>query len=170
MTGVIVESVRDCEIDAAATLVVETFHTFIAPDYTEEGVATFLDFASAEGIRARLRQDGIALTARVGTDIAGFLEAREGGHICLLFTAAPHQRQGVAKALVAALLASQGWHRLTVNASPYSVPAYERLGFSATDRPQTRDGITFTPMIRVTEAPRCPADGHSPATASAGES
>ena len=35
---------------------------------------------------------------------------------------------------------------MTVNSSPYAVPAYQKLGFEATEAQQLKDGIIYTPM------------------------
>ena len=36
---------------------------------------------------------------------------------------------------------------ITVNAAPYGVKIYKRLGFIPTDKEQTVDGLRFTPMV-----------------------
>lgn len=35
---------------------------------------------------------------------------------------------------------------ITVNASRYGKPVYEKFGFAATDEEQQKDGIIYTPM------------------------
>lgn len=41
--------------------------------------------------------------------------------------------------------------RLTVNSSPYAVPAYEKLGFQLNGEEETVSGIRFQPMIFIRE-------------------
>ncbi len=43
-------------------------------------------------------------------------------------------------------LAQSRTEQITVNASPYAVPVYEKLGFQAVDDEQLTDGIRYTPM------------------------
>lgn len=37
--------------------------------------------------------------------------------------------------------------RMTVNASPYAIPVYRKLGFIDIDVEQVINGIRFTPMV-----------------------
>ena len=43
----------------------------------------------------------------------------------------------------------QGRDRITVNASPYGIPFYHKLGFSDIDREQVVGGMTITPMRKM---------------------
>ena len=54
--------------------------------------------------------------------------------------------QGIARALWNHVLNRSGNRSFSVNSSTYAVPAYERLGFKATDDPQAQDGLVFVPM------------------------
>ena len=42
-----------------------------------------------------------------------------------------------------------GGYRLTVNASPYAVEFYRKIGFVDTGAEQTKDGIRYTPMLWI---------------------
>ncbi|MFQ9593448.1 MAG: GNAT family N-acetyltransferase, partial [Anaerostipes caccae] len=56
------------------------------------------------------------------------------------------QKQGIGRALWNYFLAQSRTEQITVNASPYAVPVYEKLGFQAVDDEQLTDGIRYTPM------------------------
>ena len=44
------------------------------------------------------------------------------------------------------VLKEEGHNKLTVNAAPYATGFYHKLGFYDTDKVQTSEGITYTPM------------------------
>ncbi|MBP1040636.1 GNAT family N-acetyltransferase [Vagococcus sp. BWB3-3] len=138
------------EGDLATTLhlVKDTFDLFQKPDYTAEGVQSFYDFISEDHIKQALRTHKLHLYGCFHNQIlVGILGIRQPHHICLLFVDQAYHRQGIAAQLVA------NWKQtlkpgatITVNSSPYAVPAYEKMGFSSTSASQTIDGITFVPM------------------------
>jgi ribosomal protein S18 acetylase RimI-like enzyme len=68
-----------------------------------------------------------------------------------------HHRRGIASALFQAALRhyEQGGDcaAMTVNASPYALGFYRRLGFQPTDAEHTVDGLRFIPMRRRMDAP-----------------
>ena len=58
-----------------------------------------------------------------------------------------HRGQGIGKKMFAHFLArTDKSHPITVNASDYGVPIYEKLGFSVTDSRKEENGIVYTPM------------------------
>ncbi len=138
------------EFPMAAALVQRVFEAFVAPDYPPEGVETFCDYL--DHIRTL---DAAAPCAEClwgyfeDGELAGVLAARELSHICLLFVSAEHHRKGIARALFSVLrqqAKEAGVECITVNASRYGLPAYEKLGFVATGEEEMRNGIRFTPM------------------------
>ena len=66
----------------------------------------------------------------------------EGKHIALFFVDARYQRQGIGRQL----FESAKQAGMTVNASPYAVEIYHKLGFVETDKEQVVNGLRFTPM------------------------
>ncbi|MBM3187116.1 MAG: GNAT family N-acetyltransferase [Chloroflexi bacterium] len=135
-------------------LVARVFRDAVAPLFTDEGVHEFLRYASAAALRQRVAEG----TSRVwlaldGREMLGMIEWRAHGHISLLFVDREHQRQGIGRALLRraladALRADRSLETLTVNASPNAVPAYERLGFTATEPERMANGIRFVPMAK----------------------
>jgi len=108
-------------------------------------------------------------------ELRGPADQRPGtDHLSLLFTAIEQQGRGIARALLAAVTGHL-WHAdppvtsLTVNASAYAVPIYQRLGFHSTDPASESDGILATPM-RLSLAPAsssAASPGRPPAASSA---
>lgn len=127
----------------AIALALTVFMRFEAPDYGEQGVQSFRNTVGDAGFIQMLMMYG----AFEGDTMVGMLAARSGGsHIALFFVEEAYQRRGIGRALFKVALASAPPGGMTVNASPYAVPAYGRLGFVATDAEQVRDGIRYTPM------------------------
>lgn len=71
---------------------------------------------------------------------------RDVRHIADFFVDAAYHRRGIGKALFGAMRQDYAEQVFTVNASPYGVEVYRRLGFAATDTEQLTDGLRYTPM------------------------
>lgn len=139
------------EVDAVSALVLSSFEEFIAPEYTEQGVAEFRRYAAPEAIRQRVDTDHFVMVAEVDDRLAGMIEMREANHVALLFVATPFHRRGVARrlldgALTHARTARPDLARVTVNSSSHGVPVYEKLGFRQTGPERAVNGIVFIPM------------------------
>jgi GNAT superfamily N-acetyltransferase len=72
-------------------------------------------------------------------------------HINLVFTKKAYHRQGIARAIFHYLLQevlteNPTLEALTLNASPYGLPFYLKLGFTPVSEEQVINGIRFTPM------------------------
>jgi GNAT superfamily N-acetyltransferase len=141
------------EAPAISALVLTVFEACVAPHYGAEGRATFGHEAAPEAIASRLaqpRKDGhralVACAAEDGRPI-GYLEV-EKSHIRELFVAGPFQHRGIARALLARAFEGREREEVTVNAAPYSVEAYTRLGFKPAGPRATINGLTFRPMVR----------------------
>lgn len=138
-----VRVVRAEEWACLRALVWETFQQFVAPDYIESGVQAFRAFLEDDAAFEEMT----CYAAFDAEDMRGVLVADERHcHIVLFFVRAAHQGQGIGRALWEHLLACQTCSAYTVNASPFAVTVYRRLGFRETDVEQVKDGIRFTPM------------------------
>ena len=136
---------RKNETKDAMRLVRTVFMRFEAPDYSDEGIRTFLDFIDSEA-----NTNLLALYAAYdGDELRGVIAIRNGGnHISLFFVDEHYQGQGIGRQLFETAWMHCSHSDMTVNASPFAVKIYERLGFRATDDEQTVNGIRFTPMRR----------------------
>jgi predicted GNAT family N-acyltransferase len=64
---------------------------------------------------------------------------------------ADFQNQGIGKVLFQKVIALckkkvPGLNQISVNASPFAVPIYKRLGFQETEGEQFKNGMRFQPM------------------------
>jgi len=128
-----------------------SFDAFVGREFSEEGVAAYTEYAAADALRARHGHDHFTLVARVDDELAGMIEFRHGEHLSMLFVDAAFHRRGIGRKLYDAALErlrreQPALREITVNASRYGVPVYERLGFVIRGAEQTVNGITFIPM------------------------
>ncbi len=142
--GLICRRLSAHEMPAALDLAWEVFSVFVSPGYTPQGAETFRAFVSAPGTADQLEAYGAFLDGR----LIGTICLAPGGHISLFFVRSEHQREGIGKRLLETVLGKYGGVTLTVNASPMSAGAYERMGFTPAGKEQLRDGIRFVPMER----------------------
>ena len=153
-------TIREMEpqrLKEALDLVWRVFLEFEAPDYSEQGVATFHEFIEYDAMEKRIQDGEIALWyAQEDGAVVGVVALRPQagqatehavhGHISLLFVEKRHHKKGIARSLVET--ATSGHTTVTVNSSPYAIEIYKRLGFVTTDCEQLQDGIRYTPMKR----------------------
>ena len=134
------------------------FDEFIAPDYEAEGIEEFKRHIVPEVILERhMRGDSFVLVAEEGDEPVGVIDVRDGNHIRLFFVREDRQGRGIGRklfelALERCLREKRGLDSITVNSSPYAVPIYESLGFSANGPERVKNGIRHTPMIRSISA------------------
>lgn len=142
---------RKGEETRICALVKKVFDEFVAPDYSDEGVGEFYTFANTEAIAARAGENGFIMVAEDGDDLTGMIEIVRGDHISLLFV--DRRCEGIGKTLVAmavdeCLRIKPELKSITVNSSPFAVPAYEKMGFRAVGPFREVNGIIFIPMER----------------------
>lgn len=131
------------EYKEATALVLETFGEFVAPFYSEKGIAAFRKYVSEDGFFARFT----VLGAFADGELAGVLAFDPVKRfIVSFFVRGKYHRRGIGKALFLRMKESVGEGDIRVNASPYAVGIYERLGFVATYYQSEEDGILYTPM------------------------
>ncbi len=153
------------DLPAVAALIAAGFEAYVAAGCTEEGRAGFRAYVTAVATARRLAEGTVARVAVEGGPggsggvVVGYGELRGRDHapagvdhLALLFAAPDRLRQGIGRLLLTALVAAAlerrpGLDSLTLNASSYAIPAYERLGFRVTGAASTRDGMTATSML-----------------------
>ena len=137
--------------EEATSLAWRTFLQFEADDYSPEGVKNFENFITDTTLY-RMFVMGVyqMFVALDGEKIVGMITLRDITHISLLFVDEKYHRKGIGRALMQYLenylLTELQASRVTVNASPYGVDFYHRLGFRDLHPEQRRDGIIYTPM------------------------
>lgn len=132
---------------------------FEASDYTPQGVDSFLDFISDTTLNRMFIMGNYQLFVAVedepekavGEKIIGLISLREVNHISLLFVDEKYHKQGIGRSLMnyaaSYLYEEKGKIFCTVNAAPYAVEFYKKIGFHAVKPEESKDGIRFTPMI-----------------------
>lgn len=159
-----VRPLRPSDWDAAAALVWRTFQRCEAPQYGPQGVARFrrdvldnpafrADFERGDvyGFGAWADARALDAAAPAAQMLAGVWLLRNATHLTLAFTDERCFRRGVGRALFTAAVAEARRRSpqapfLTVNASPYGLGFYKRLGFFAVQSEQCVEGVRFTPM------------------------
>lgn len=141
------------DLPAAMQLVWQVFLAYDAKDCSDEGIEEFRSTISLPEMRRRMATQQAWLWGCFdGTRITGVIATRKPCHIMLLFVDPAFHRQGIAHALVEAVVQSYRRHTaeqtLTVNASLYAAEIYQKLGFAASAEPQFCNGIRFVPMQR----------------------
>lgn len=146
-----IRSAYQDEWDDAMALAWKTFLQFEADVYTVEGVRNFEDFITDTTLHNMfimgVYQMFVALDDK---KIVGMITLRNSSHISLLFVDEKYHRQGIGRSLVEYLreylLSEMGVGKVTVNASPYGVDFYHKLGFRDLRPEEEKDGIKYTPM------------------------
>jgi GNAT superfamily N-acetyltransferase len=139
-----IRKISENEKTEALNLVLEVFMQYEAPVYSEEGVRTFTSFISN-----RENIDSLEMYVAVNKNkIAGVIATRNNGnHVALFFVDGKWHRQGIGRRLFEKVLENSTADSITVNASPYAVDVYHKLGFINTGEEQVVDGMRFTPMV-----------------------
>ena len=144
--------IRDAIEDDAqqiSDLLIDSARIFFADDFSKAGMALFIDDCAPTTLQERIRAGDRYYVAIVDDVIAGVCAIRRGNYLYSLFTDAEFHRRGVARKLWERALRDireSGYEEVTVKASNYAVPAYERLGFVCTGPREEEKGIVSNPM------------------------
>lgn len=136
----------------ALDLVWEVFEQYEAPDYEEMGIKTFRHFIEYGNMVEKVNQgEMIFWGCYLHNYLVGVIALRSGQHISLLFVRGKFHRLGVGRRLVRVAVSEvEGWEpeirAVTVNASPFAVEFYKRIGFMPLGTERAQDGIRFTSM------------------------
>lgn len=139
------------EWEDAMALAWRTFLKFEADVYTPEGVRNFENFITDSTLHRMFVMGAYQMfVALDGKKIVGMITLRNNAHISLLFVDEKYHKQGIGRALIQYLanylLTEVQVSRVTVNASPYGVGFYHKLGFRDLRPQEQKDGIIYTPM------------------------
>lgn len=140
------------EWEPAMALAWRTFLHFEAADYTAQGVDSFLDFISDTTLNRMFIMGNYQLFVAVdGEKIVGLITLREINHISLLFVDEKYHFHGIGRALLEYaemyLREEKGKEFCTVNAAPYALEFYRKIGFQDLRAEEVKDGIRYTPMV-----------------------
>jgi len=129
----------------------KTFLRFEAVDYSEQGVESFKEFITDQTLYKLFKMGTYQLMVALdGERIIGIISLRNDSHISLLFVEESYHRKGIGTKLIQELAkyltTEEGIGKMTVNAAPYAIGFYHKVGFKDTDTEQENDGIRYTPM------------------------
>lgn len=142
------------EWQEAITVAWRTFQKYEAPDYTKEGIQSFLEFITDTTLYRMFVVGSYQMFVAVAdSKVIGMITLRSENHISLLFVDGAYHHKGVGSALIAKMcdfLVREvgGIDKVTVNASPYAVGFYHKIGFYDTGSAVEKNGIIYTPMER----------------------
>jgi ribosomal protein S18 acetylase RimI-like enzyme len=144
--------IRKGEEEKACLLVMAGFNEFVAPGYSQEGVAEFTKYVNPASMRERLSDNHFAILALEGDTLAGVIEVRNYNHISLFFVSREYQNRRIGKKLqeLAIHKCRESKPEVTlieVNSSPYAVPIYQKFGFVKVNEEQISNGIRYTPLV-----------------------
>lgn len=138
------------EWEEAMALAWVVFQKFDAKDYTKEGVDSFLNFISDNGLYKMFISGEYKLfVAESGGKIVGLISLRMKNHISLLFVDDKFHHIGVGRKLVDHVkdyLMNGSATYCTVNAAPYAYGFYHRIGFKDIGEEGQKDGIRYQLM------------------------
>lgn len=150
-TSIRVRSAYRNEWQDAMALAWKTFLRFEADVYAPEGVKNFENFITDSTLHRMFLMGTYQLFVALDRNkIVGMITLRDSTHISLLFVDEAYHRRGIGRALIKYLadylVTEIGADRVTVNASPYGVAFYHKMGFRDLRPEEVRDGIIYTPM------------------------
>lgn len=140
--GILIRRLSEEEKPSALALIWEVFLKFEAPEYSPEGTEFFRSILDDKEYISEREFIG----AFDGEKLVGVISMGRSPHINFFFAREGYHRRGIGRRLFETAVKSRPEKCITVNASPYAVPVYRRLGFVPTDKMQETKEIKFLPM------------------------
>jgi GNAT superfamily N-acetyltransferase len=155
MVTIQIKEYQDGQENMIHQLIKKVYDEFVSIDYSNEGNRFFYDWIDPLKIAERQHKQNTIMLAWEDLNLVGMIEIRDNNWISLLFVDKEYHGQGIAKKLFQEALKRSIRENLkleifNVHASPYSIPAYQKLGFIETGVMQENNGIKYLPMeIRI---------------------
>ena len=148
MNDITVRPARPEDVRPALALALRVFIEFEAPVYAPEAVDNFkADCIENESyIGNDISGRHAMFVAYDSSKLVGMVCEKDSNHISILMVDGAYHRQGIATALMDAIIGAMAPARITVNSSPYALPFYSGYGFAPTGAEQKLNGFLFTPM------------------------
>ena len=132
---------------AISDLVGGLSHYFLDDPSSPDG-GPFLASITPEAFAERISAPNYQYILAESRDgVCGVVAMRDDIHLYHLFVDAKFHNQGVARELWRRVKAGSESSRFMVNSSLFAIPVYSRLGFAVAGDVQTKDGVTFQPMV-----------------------
>lgn len=147
----IISPIDYAEIDIAFELIWRVFQEFVAPDYTKEGIDTFYrEYVTNQKFREKFRDGSETMYGvYVKEQLVGVVSVSVKNTISCVFVDSDFHGMGIGKKLIEVvleILRQRGEKSIRLNASPYAVAFYHKLGFRAIGEQNLYQGIVYTPM------------------------
>lgn len=140
---------------AISNLIIDVSRVYLFDDFSPDAQLKFLENFSPEQCLERLRANFRYVVDERDSKIVGVIGFRDESHLFSLFVLPQYHGLGIARALFEHTLAIlQGLslgQTLTVNASRYALPFYQRLGFIIDSSSEIHNGVLHIPMTRRAE-------------------
>jgi hypothetical protein len=139
------------DVRSSLEVVRAAFDLSVAPQYPPEGIENFYTYASEQAMTERLEKGVHLFGAFVGQTLVGILEFKAKDHVSLFLFILTGRGRAWARKLWDYALEELGKiyppiHWIGVNSSPYAVPIYQKLGFTAKGPIQEKGGVIFQEM------------------------
>jgi GNAT superfamily N-acetyltransferase len=144
---------READARAIGVLVRRVTRQDVLPDQSARAAAHLMETMSARNERVRIRDGMRYHVAEIGGRIVGVVATRDDSHVFRLFVSRRWRGLGIARRLLDRAVADcrkrAGTRSITLNASPFAVAAYRRLGFVSKGRLIARGpaGVVAMPMV-----------------------
>ncbi len=125
----------------ACELIWRVFQIYEVPDFPPEGVIEYKRILD----ETEKTKNIVFYGALENGELIGVLGMRENNHIGYFYVSEKHHRRGIGKMLFEKIKNNYNGD-ITVNACPYGVPVYKKLGFEVTDIQKNKNGVIYTPM------------------------
>lgn len=142
----IIREMNEKDFDIVSALCIDSFMESVAGSLSEQGIATFKQISSSEAFSSRMKEDNVILISEEEQTIKGVIELKQGRHVAMLFIDPKHQKKGIGRQLLAAVLEHARVDIITVKASLSSVPAYSKYGFACKGDVAELEGLVYQPM------------------------
>lgn len=138
----------------AMVMIWKTFLKYEGADYSEEGIRNFFEFITDDGLyRAFLSGRYQMMVAVDDGRVIGAGSIRNNNHLSLLFVDEEYQKRGVGRALLNSLCdylqKEEGEQLMSLQAAPYAVNFYQKLGFRVVRPEEEFSGIRVTFMEKI---------------------
>jgi len=150
-TQFFLRTLTEADAEAASQLAQESFAEFVAADWTPEACERFHAHSTPDVLRQSLQSSSFTAGAFVGASMVGFILMPQPSFVRMLFVKRGAMRQGIGgqlweSARTHTALSFPKVATVELNASPYAIAFYRRIGFVAISAEYLREGSRATRM------------------------